>query len=391
MEKKTKNTSSSSSSAKASEPSTCINVMTLKVAELRKHLRDRDLDTSGLKKVLQGRLQEAIDKETDDSSVNETESVKLYEEGMEVNKEAEDETSKIVKTEENKDGQVGQVRCDKETVDSSMNLDVVEVVKVVENDTDVTMKEESTEENIIHQVDDVTRKSVEIIDVDDDVEEDDVEMVDCTTAPTKEGEPDQRNNGAGDDQEMVEDKMEEEKLSHKKSLGHKLLKATRKVFSPNKTKKSPTKPIKEECATDIPSNLNKMSISDDQNTDSSNMEVSKQKHDFSTNNKLENHRIEGPEASSDKRGSIVSKMTEDEIRNGLKIASNPVPNQQSAIKTTVKHPKVVQATPALPSKKPINISSQKKLQSMKEARKLRLDEIRNKVSYLHGIDSISLA
>ncbi len=292
------------------------NVMTLKVVELRKLLSDKGLDTTGLKKVLQNRLIEAIHDERNSCHKN------FDEKSMEVI-DAKDDTGDTVEDE----------------IMSNVN-DINEANRSNEEDTDESNQDQFKDDiQMIESLESKAKKQShsEVI---PSVEED-VEMVDEQSRSEKDSKSAQN--------EVAIGAAYAKNASQKKTFGSKILSPIKKVFSPNKAKKSPLKSKPGSSTKDI-------TILDEavQSTCSNN--------NGSCDEEIRSHKFQ----SKSKRSSMVYKMTVDEIKSAktkesvAELPDNKRPSSQKASNNSV-------------------TSSSQKLRTMKEARKARLDEIRNKV------------
>ncbi len=300
-----------------------VDIMSMKVSDLRENLRERGLDTTGLKKDLQTRLQQAIG-----VSNNENETI----DGEKVVKDAlnEEMTEAVMKVDQ---------------------LDKVQNTKAVEDivDVDATMEKVSFEHTSEGQ------KETAETEMDEPIAQYDVEE----TVAAKENVD---NNGLA--------AVEADK--NQKKPFRALL---QNVFSPGKNKSK-----KGDNSSEISSNLNKMNISDDANTMSVDDEPTEEV--IGACSQTSKH---------DKRSSMICKMPLDELRvvhHDAKEIEPTIGGQSTHVEVSLTN---VEATPSLSSKKPLNsVSSssqknQKKLHEIKQARKQRLDEIRNKVRNFSSI------
>lgn len=332
---------------------TNIDVMALKVAELRTHLRERGLNTTGLKKVLQDRLQKAL---YDKSAPNDGEDKKEF--GI-------SSTEKKIRDEES----IKEVDREEITVDGNKaheaNVQSIELKKSTASTpstVDAEMEDCSDEYKEQH-------KEIEKNDK-EPVEDEDIEMVGPNSDIIIKQE------SVGDD---IKDEVEY-KHSQKKTFGQKLLKATRKVFSPNKIKNSPTKTKKLQSPDGAYTvNKNKSDSCDDPTSTKPVQEQNRVTHEEpdqpSSNSKSLSAQNEDSKQKHSKRASMACNMTVEEIKNA---EMKRTEKESSSLDQKEKMVKTIQSTPAL-SKINYSSSSSQKLRSMKEARKARLDEIRNKV------------
>ena len=331
-----------------------IDIMSLRVAELRKHLQQRRLDTSGLKKTLQMRLQNAIDEENQNGIEATSENVR--EDEFHAGEVQQEELSNKQKSDENKDESADSIEKDEEAKDamnieqsSDINIDVKEVIA----ETNCELEKNSMEEEC----------------------DEDAEMVEARNEII---EAQGRTSIKVETEESTLPVESDGKQSHSKSLGKQILKATMKVFSPNIGKIS-KKSKKEGNNTDIASNMNNMNLSDNVvHYESKAREANKSEVAQSTQE-------EEPKPTQSTRGSMSCKLSSEEIKpSQSKISNESIPEQKSSSEGAT-FQTLVQATPSLHSKKATDVlmTSSKKLQSMKEARKIRLDEIRNKVSAIN--------
>ncbi len=322
--------------------------MSLKVVELRTHLRQRGLDATGLKKILQDRLQKALN---DEVAANDADSCEQKNCVDEIKQEASKE----------------------EIIADGNKVPIVNGANV----PPIEMKSSASTQSMV-----------------------DAEMVDCSEE-NKETEQNNKEFVKDEDIDMIDPNLEiiskqsqgsvreissdevDNKHSQKKTFGQKFLKATRKVFSPNKNKNSPIKTKKLQSPDGaLTGNTNKGSSFIDttmtkvaQEHNRVTYEEPDQPPPNSNSNSL-SVQNEDSKKNHSKRASMVCNMTMEEIKNAeIKSTSK----ESSSSDQKEKLVKVVQSTPAL-SKTNYNSSSSQKLRSMKEARKARLDEIRNKVS-----------
>ncbi len=345
-----------------------LDVSSMKVVELKKHLRERQLDDQGLKKTLQMRLQKYID-EQKLKEENGLEHVSSNDEEVEsVNDEAIEEEKSALSEE------VEEVVREDDGIDKAdVEMNDIENVHDSKNDSnfnaicDVSMAEEPSDK--------------------------------MATEPTKvaeeEPEPDVgdlEDDEVFDDSDNVEPMMvvpetsqEKPTKSPKRNLGKKILKATTKIFSPNRAKKSPKKAAKklesakrEECGPSAHSDLidevleeavgvSKMAVAQPTSENEQHAQTVVTKGESPTMNH---------EETKDNLGELRSTTST--------AASSVIQSLDKHDSDTVepKEPPPI-STPSVPPKfiKPFSSSTaQAKKKEMDEARKARLEKIRNKVS-----------
>ena len=296
-----------------------IDVMSLKVVELRKHLSERGLDTTGLKKALQHRLMEVIkEKKIKSADIN-------------TNSKMDEIETIEESTEDNKDENMEDM-----VEDGNENDNFEDIEKEQDGDNKVMR------ENNSNTIDDIQN-------------DDDVQMVEVKNAG----------------QESIQNEStvvteSDKKAYQKKTFGEKLMSPIRKVFSPSKTSPKRAKvtsfsSVKEYKSNEIAATEPKV-------------EKSSESNDMTSCNNEQVARHQQKLNSKSKRTSMVCSMTVDEIKSAtMKTARNE--------RSESKHVAKVEATPSLSLQKANSTTtSSQKLRSMKEARKARLDEIRNKVS-----------
>lgn len=300
-----------------------IDVMSLKVVELRKHLSERGLDTTGLKKALQQRLMEAIHEEKNFSA----------------------------------------------DIDSNANnmMDVInENEVIVGDDMDENMEdvvEDGTENDKFDDMENEQHSEIKIMsennsDTNNDIQsDDDIQMVEVNNM-----------DHASSQNESTDIVESDKKASQKKTFGEKLMSPIRKVFSPSKSKMSPKKAKAASSSTIKECRVNQIAATDPK------AEKPGESNDITSCNNEQVGSHQQQQKLKSNRASMVCSMTVDEIKSAtMKTASHE--------QTGSKHVANVEATPSLSLKKAkTTTTSSQKLRSMKEARKARLDEIRNKVS-----------
>lgn len=296
-----------------------VDIMSMKVSDLRENLRERGLDTTGLKKDLQNRLQEAIDVSNNENELIDSE--KVVKDDLN-----EEMTEAVIK--------VNQLTKVQNTKAEEGIIDVDATMEEVAFDQKAGGEEETAETEMDEPIAQSTEHDVEeTVSVKENVDNDGFAAV-------------------------------EAEKNQKKPFRALL----QNVFSPGKYKSK-----KGDNSSEISSNLNKMNISDDANRMSVDDEPTEEV--VGTCSQKSKH---------DKRSSMICKMPLDELRvvhhdaKEIEIGGQSTQHVEESLTN-------VEATPSLSSKKPLNsVSSssqknQKKLHEIKEARKQRLDEIRNKV------------
>lgn len=312
-----------------------IDIMSLKVVELRKCLGDRGLDTTGLKKVLQNRLKEAIRAKSHLGCVK----------GKDMNVAQE-----VAK----------EIEIIEEVIDEHMEEELEEVNK------------EEEEEDVIFEVDGLNSDShngadVPMIDSNEPATEEHIDMktgsdedIEMIDAKDEQYEPAQKNEHPPTNDAESHTK----EIPNKKTFGAKILSPIRKVFSPNKMKNSPKK---SKSSNGKSSNHEDGRVDDIGQANVSNASCDEQ---IGSHQQL---------PSKSKRASMVCNMTLDEIKSAAMKNEASGSNERSENKQIA----TAQPTPGFSQKKTnTTTSSSQKLRSMKEARKARLDEIRNKVRSL---------
>jgi len=360
-----------------------IDVMTMKVAELRLHLRERGMDVSGLKKDLQDRLQNAIEDENLGSIKEEEEHPNEKEEEVNLNDNEQEK-------EHASDNNIEEIENAMEEIEQSIREDSIpsEVrIKDVEMD-DCLQKVEQEHDNCeMQQIHDEPKNEISTEQFAPN-DNGDVEMMEVNHIETHTNEVHEKesNESLGGDNnlksEQETDTMNDTMQSpspKKTNFGKKLLKATSKLFSPSK--KSP--------------NVNKIQSTTVTSSKKQTVE-SVSSAAFSDSNTAKHYSEESSPKYS--RASMVCNMTVHEIKSS-KVEKSKADNisSQSQIGSSakdkyqatsdsklqkVKPYENTKSTPSAQSKTTggSSSSSAQKLKLLKEARKKRLDEIRNKIN-----------
>jgi hypothetical protein len=322
-----------------------LDVGSMKVAELRKYLRDRQLDDQGLKKMLQVRLQRDIDekrlKEAPQKPIASDEAVEEEPISSEevVDSDVEEVAREFVDNEED-DVNMSE----SQNVEESKDGSVGDIGRASNASGDVSMTEATSSDHDFMESNKIKENEVAEEEPEPDVEDlDEVQIIENVP-------------------EVVHDKPTK---SPKKTLGKKLLKATSNLFSPSKNKKSPKKAAKKlESAMRQERNVNSNLI--DQVLEET-VAMSKT--------------FPAPsESAQTKLGSIAYNKSTVEIAGETNPLASTV-QHNSTIESKEPPPMSAPVVPTKIAGKPFSSSTaQAKKREMDEARKARLEKIRNKVS-----------
>lgn len=317
-----------------------IDVASLKVSELRLHLKERGLDQFGLKKDLQKRLQDAIDEENEEVLMEEPQDDKSEVEVSNV-KVADTRISDVQMTDESS----GTTRDSEKAIDND------------EKNPESSVKSFEEKKFIINadSLPDVDDGSVESI-VESDIDE------------------------MNDDEPVAEEKeIVIESTSHQtnKGLGHYLVKAATKIFSPGTSKKSPQKTVPMKGMPHVETKVE---------ASPTRPKVTKSPPSNSTNSSNSPNR---------KRMSMVCDMSLTEIKSGKESnekktscderQSTSVSSNESTKSTSSVQIKVAGGTNS------ISKSNAEKMEAIREARAARLQQIRNKVNQIPVSSSVKSA
>lgn len=347
-----------------------LDVNSMKVAELRKHLKKRMLDDQGLKKTLQLRLQKYLDDEKEQKQRAVTT----------VDPEHGEAADNIVKVE--------QIVPDDQAI--SDDVDKASYESVHNEETDLEMTEPtSSEKNIEHtnsspdmscETSDDISMSVDTSSVQNSMESEKMEEIKEDEEPEpdvesekmeeiEEDEEPEPDVGDIDEIQAIDDAPKiscgKTAKSPKKKLGKKFLKATSKLFSPNKTNKSPKKKMKivedrQEAEDNKVSQVvdQALKVPDEENRADQRLDVMVEKESITDLNDSKNNMIEKARTTV----STVASMDESSFE-----PKEPQP----------------MLTPAVPTKNAgktfSSSTAQTKKREIDEARKARLEKIRNKV------------
>jgi len=342
-----------------------LDVNTMKVSELRKQLQERQLDYQGLKRTLQLRLQTALDEEQRLKQVP-----------------AEDRTS---------DDAVDDVEMnesiEEEEVFEETNDFVIEEKEVFEETNDFVLDYTAIENDDCAAADD----DASMADV-AEADRNSIEFVGVVHAPAPMPHAAEVNNETRPVETAPEfSDVAPTKSPKKKTFGRKLLKATTKLFSPTKCKNSPVK--EKENVTDAPM--------DDVTVQNATSMVDDVQSEGERNSSAASD-LRSVMSDQSKTGSMacdvpieeISKVSLDGTNEFRSDSSSTAQSLVSSSSNNESKQQNVLATPAVPIKMAGKIFSsstaQAKKKQMDEARKERLEKIRNKVWGFQLCDVITL-
>lgn len=313
-----------------------IDVASLKVSELRLHLKERGLDQFGLKKDLQKRLQDAIDEEKE-------EILKILNEEC-PNDKCDDSINNI----EASDTRMSDVQM---TDASSGTYDdfksATESLVNESNQKKFMINEEALPDVDDGSVESIVESDVEDLNDDEPETEEQTSVIDSVLSQTNKG------------------------------LGHYLSKAVSKMFSPGTSKKSPQKmgQMKGMLPADVAveASPGKAKVTKSPPSNSSNSSTSPNR----------------------KRMSMVCDMSLTEIKSEKEFDENKISHDEQK-STRVSSNESIKSTPSVQIKvaggaNSISKSNAEKMEAIREARAARLQQIRNKVNQIPVSSSVKSA
>lgn len=317
-----------------------IDVASLKVSELRLHLKERGLDQFGLKKDLQKRLQDAIDEEKEEDLNDDSQDRKSEIGGS--NSEVSDTRMSDVPMTDVSSGTAKESQIMENNINSAQESSVklTEEKKFVINAEDLPDVDDGSVESIVES-------DIEDLNDDDPVMEEQPSAIEPASQQTNKG------------------------------LGHYLAKAASKIFSPGTSKKSPQKmdPMKDMCHAHVavePSPT-KAKVTKSPPSNSSNSSTSPNRKRMSMVCDMSLTEIKSEKESNENKISCNE-------QNSTRVSSNESTKSASSVQI-----KIAGGTNS------ISKSNAEKMEAIREARAARLQQIRNKVNQIPVSSSVKSA